>query len=145
MNTEIRKYAISLIWRGLNSLEVPAEIVKRFDIIPGGRDEQEIADAVSDLRSEIEDLVRKLPENIEGALRNGYTAAQILEGIAAITDLIPEFELRCKISAVEEKLFDEGAPAREAAEKAASEARLAAIRKRIDDARQWLHDRGLPA
>jgi len=144
MNTEIRKHAISLIWRGLNSLEVPAEIVKRFDIIPGGRQEQQISDAISDLRSEIEDVVKGLPETIKQAMRKGFTSAQIFDGIVGVTDLIPEFELRCKISGVAAKLEDEGRPAREAAEKAESQARKAAIQKQIDDAKAALRKMGLP-
>ena len=142
MNTEIRKHAISLIWRGLNSLEVPAEIVKRFDIIPGGRQEQEISDAISVLRSEIEDVVKSLPETIEQAMRTKFTSAQIFDGIVGVTDLIPEFELRCKISGVAAKLEDEGRPAREAAEKQLADAKRAAIDKQIADAQAALRSMG---
>ncbi len=135
----IRKQIINLVWRGYGSLA----IVKEFNPGTAG-EERELSDAASTIRSEIETLVRDLRGGIvEAALRKGFGEKEVLDGILSNSDLVPRWDAEVLISGVAAKLDEENRPAREAAEKAASEARRTAIQKQIDDARASLRAIGI--
>ncbi len=140
-----RKNIILLIWRGFGSLDIVSEFTRRRDAPPGDRAEREISDAVSELRTQIEELVRDLRGGIvEAALRKGFGERDVLDGILNNSDLIPQWDLQVLVSGVKAKIDAENKPAKEAAEKAEADARKAAIQKRIDDAKAALRKMGLP-
>lgn len=130
---------VSYIWRGFGSID----IVK--DLAPGtDREEQELFREISETRAAIEKLVRDLPPIIEAALGRGFTTQRVIETI--ITDgqgLAPRWNVECLVAGVQAKLNAEQKQAQEAAEKAASEARKAAIQKQIDDAKASLRAMGV--
>ncbi|SRR6266404_3991612 len=136
----IRKQIINLIWQGYNSFD----IVKEFSPL-GDRAERELFDAACAFRADIEKFVKEVPGLIELGLRNGFDSRQIFDTIDEQGEgLIPRWNLDNFIAAAQKRIEDENAPVIEAAEKAASEARRAAIQQRIDNARQALRDAGLP-
>jgi len=80
---------------------------------------------------------------VEAALRKGFGKKEVLDGILSNSDLVPRWDAEVLISGVAAKLDKETEPAREAAEKAASDARRAAIAKQIADAKEALKEYGV--
>ena len=136
-----RKKIVLLIWRGFGFIQIGREL-RTLDTLPSVEDE--IRHAAVKIRTEVENLVKTLPGDIETALRKGFSTKQVFDGIMGVTDLIPVWNLDNFIAAAQRRIEDEGAPEREAAEKAASDARRAAIQKQIDDAKAALRKMGLP-
>lgn len=133
------KEIVNYIWRGYGSLA----IVKEFSPT-GDRAERELLDAIAETRSAIEKLIQELPGIIEAALRTGnFTAQQIIETVMQDGQgLVPRFNVECLVSGIAAKIDKEGQTAREAAEKAAADAKKAAIHKQIDDATAALRAMG---
>ncbi len=136
-----RKKIVLLIWRGFGFIEIGRQL-RTLDTLPTVEDK--ISHAAIEIRNEVENLVETLPGDIETALRRGFTAKEVFDGIMGVTDLVPTWNLDNFIAAAQKRIDDENRPEREAAEKAASDARRAAIAKQIADAKQALRDMGAP-
>src|SRR5258706_9129858 len=85
-----RKKIILLIWRGFGFIQIGREL-RTLDTLPSVEDE--IRHAAIEIRTEIEDLVKTLPETIKQAMQKRFTPKQIFDGIIATTDLVPTWNL----------------------------------------------------
>ncbi len=135
-----RKKIILLIWRGFGFIEIGRQL-RTLDTLPTVEDK--ISHAAIEIRTEVENLVKTLPSDIEAALRKGFSAKQIFDGIMGVTDLIPVWNLDNFIAAAQKRIDDENRPAREAAEKAEADARKAVIQQQIETAKANLRASGV--
>lgn len=144
MNTGVRDATIKAIWRGESTMDIVKIIVARFDMVPGGHEEREVGLQVARLRTEIENLVRDLPDKIEKALREGFSWQQVREVIDEQNGhLIPNFNLDALIGRVAGKIAKEKEAEQDAIEKKEHDAKMAAIQAQIDGALANLRKMGV--